>query len=131
MRRWRATAQATGVPVNSADDPVNCTFTLPAVVRLGDIQVTVSSAGRSPAFAGWLKDRIESLLDDSLVDVLDLLAEVRDELHVRRISTETPAWRRALDSGLPELVAQGRIDDARALLIAQLAFDGVRATDHP
>jgi precorrin-2 dehydrogenase/sirohydrochlorin ferrochelatase len=125
-------ARATGVPVNSADDPDNCTFTLPALVRLGDIQVTVSTAGRSPAFAGWLKARIESLLDDSLVDVLDLLAEVRDDLHMNGVSTESPAWRRALDSGLADLVAQGRTDDARALLAAQLAFDGVLAvTDHP
>ena len=123
-------ARATGVPVNSADDPDNCTFTLPAVVRLGDIQVAVSTAGRSPAFAGWLKARIEAVLDDSLVEVLDLLAEVRDDLRVKGVSTEVPAWRRALDSGLPELVAQGRIDDARALLVAQLAFDGaVAATD--
>ncbi len=125
-------ARATGVPVNSADDPDNCTFTLPAVVRVGDIQVSVSTAGRSPAFAGWLKARIEAVLDDSLVDVLDLLADVRDDLRMRGISTEIPAWRRALDSGLPELVAQGRIDDARALLVAQLALDGVRvATDLP
>ncbi len=124
-------AKATGVPVNSADDPDNCTFTLPAVVRLGDIQVTVSTAGRSPAFAGWLKARIEAMLDDSLADVLDLLAEVRDDLHEQGRSTESPAWRRALDSGLPELVAQGRVDDARALLAAQLAFDGGgTVTDH-
>ena len=125
-------AQATGVPVNSADDPDNCTFTLPALVRRGDIQIAVSTAGRSPAFAGWLKARIEALLDESLVDVLDLLAEVRDDLHMSGVSTESPAWRRSLDSGLPELVAQGRIDEARALLVAQLAIDGVRAvTVHP
>ena len=95
-------------------------------------QVSVSTAGRSPAFAGWLKARIEAVLDDSLVDVVDLLSEVRDDLRMRGISTEVPAWRRALDSGLPERVPQGRIDDARALLIALLALDGVSAaTDLP
>jgi precorrin-2 dehydrogenase / sirohydrochlorin ferrochelatase len=121
-------ARATGVPVNSADDPANCTFTLPAVTRLGDIQITVSTAGRSPAFAGWLKDRVEALLDESLIDVLDLLAEVRGDLHDAGVSTESPAWRRALDSGLPELVAQGRVDEARTLLRAQLALDGLHGT---
>lgn len=117
-------ARATGVPVNSADDPVNCSFTLPAIVRKGDIQVTVSTAGRSPALAAYLKERIDALLDDSLVEVLELLAEAREKLQAEGVPTEVPGWRRALTSGLPELVAQGRLDDARALLQAQLALDG-------
>lgn len=117
-------AQATGVPVNSADDPVNCTFTLPAIVRKGDIQITVSTAGRSPALASYLKDRIDALLDDSWVEVLELLAEEREKMRADGLPTEIPAWRRALTSGLPELVAQGRVEDARALLRAQLAIDG-------
>ncbi len=116
-------ARATGVPVNSADDPANCSFTLPALVRKGDIQITVSTAGRSPALAAWLKTRIEAVVHDTYVDLLDLLAETRAELHLAGRSTESPAWRRALDSGLPDLVAQGRIDEARALLHAQLALD--------
>ena len=116
-------ARATGVPVNSADDPDNCSFTLPALVRKGDIQITVSTAGRSPALAAWLKTRIEAVVHDTYVDLLDLLAETRAELQLEGRSTETPAWRRALDSGLPDLVAQGRIDEARALLHAQLALD--------
>ena len=116
-------ARATGVPVNSADDPDNCSFTLPALVRKGDIQITVSTAGRSPALAAWLKTRIEAVVHDTYVDLLDLLAETRAELQLVGRSTESPAWRRALDSGLPDLVAQGRIDEARALLHAQLALD--------
>ncbi len=117
-------AQATGVPVNAADDPVNCTFTLPAIVRKGDIQVTVSTAGRSPALAQWLKERIDALLDDSWVEVLELLAETRDEMRTQGVSTEQPGWRRALASGVPELVAQGRVDEARVLLRAQLDLGG-------
>lgn len=119
-------ARATGVPVNSADDPANCTFTLPSIVRRGDIQVTVSTGGRSPAFASWLKDRIAAVVNDSYIDVLALLGDTRDEMHSRGLSTELPAWRRALDSGLPELIEQGRFDDARALLRAQLAIDGIQ-----
>lgn len=117
-------ARATGVPVNSADDPVNCSFTLPAIVRKGDIQVTVSTAGRSPALAAYLKERIDALLDESWVEVLDLLATEREKLQTDGAPTEVPGWRRALSSGLPELVAQGRLDEARALLRAQLALDG-------
>ena len=113
-------ARAAGIPVNAADDPANCTFTLPALVRRGDLQITVSSGGRSPALAAWLRDRIDEGLDASLLDLLDVLAETRDEMRRAGRPTELPGWRRALDGGLAELVADGRLDDARALLRRQL-----------
>jgi precorrin-2 dehydrogenase/sirohydrochlorin ferrochelatase len=113
-------ARAAGVPVNAADDPENCTFTLPAIARLGDIQVTVSTAGRSPALAVWLRNRIDSALDDTLLDLLELLAATRSEMQAAGLPTELPGWRRALDSGVPELVAEGRLDEARVLLRRQL-----------
>jgi precorrin-2 dehydrogenase/sirohydrochlorin ferrochelatase len=121
-------ARAAGVPVNSADDPANCTFTLPAVARRGDIQVAVATAGRSPALASWLRERIEATLDDSLLDLLDLFSETRAELRAAGAGTELAGWRRALDGEVPALVAAGRIDDARAVLRRELdmpnALDG-------
>ena len=39
---------AANVLVNSADDPANCSFILPAVVRRGDLQLTVSTNGLQP-----------------------------------------------------------------------------------
>jgi precorrin-2 dehydrogenase / sirohydrochlorin ferrochelatase len=113
-------ARAAGVPVNSADDPANCTFTLPAIARNGDIQVAVATAGRSPALASWLRSRIEAALDDSLLDLLDLLASTRGEMRDAGLPTELPGWRRALEGDLPALVADGRLDEARALLRREL-----------
>ena len=113
-------ARATGVPVNAADDPDNCSFTLPAIARKGDIQVTVSTAGRSPALAAWLRNRIDAALDDTLLDLLELLSTTRAEMQAAGLATELPGWRRALDSGVPELVAEGRLDEARVLLRRQL-----------
>lgn len=118
-------AKATGVPVNSADDPDNCSFTLPALIRLGDLQIAVSSTGRSPAFASWMRDRIESTLQQSMSVALEIMAEVRDQVRALGASSETPAWRRALDSGFTELVASGRTEEARTMLWAQLALDGI------
>lgn len=122
-------ARAAGVPVNVADDPANCSFTLPAIARLGDIQITVSTAGRSPVLAAWLRDRIEATLDDALVDALELLAETRAELKAAGRSTELPGWRHALDKGLIDLVADGRADEARLLLRQQLGLDTADAEE--
>ena len=49
--------EATGVWVNAADDPENCTFTLPGRIRRGPLLVTFATGGNSPALASWLRRR--------------------------------------------------------------------------
>lgn len=72
-------AEAHGIWVNSADDPSNCSFTLPALARQGALMLTASTGGVSPALARWLRQRVERELDDAWLTVLDLLSDVRDE----------------------------------------------------
>jgi hypothetical protein len=51
-RRWTgqvaADAEKAGIWVNSADDPANCTFLLPAVHRRGAVTISVSTSGCEP-----------------------------------------------------------------------------------
>jgi precorrin-2 dehydrogenase / sirohydrochlorin ferrochelatase len=109
-------ARATGIPVNVADVPDRCTFTLPAILRRGDIQVAVSTNGRSPVLSGWIRDRIADVLPDALPALVDVLSEARAELRASGRTSEIPGWRAALDDGLYDLVAAGEIDEAGALL---------------
>ena len=114
--------EAANVFVNSADDPANCTFTLPSVARRGDLQVTVSTGGRSPALARWLRKRIEREIDSGYTTLLELLAETRQEARAAFKTSEVPGWEAALDSGLLELVRAGRIVEARSLLRRHLGL---------
>lgn len=49
--------------VNAADDPANCDFILPAVVRRGAITLAASTGGTSPALARRLREELEAYLD--------------------------------------------------------------------
>jgi precorrin-2 dehydrogenase/sirohydrochlorin ferrochelatase len=120
--------EAANVFVNSADDPANCTFTLPSVARRGHLQVTVSTDGRSPALARWLRRRIEREIDSGHAKLLELLAETRSEAKSAFGTSELPGWEAALDSGLLELVRVGRVDEARSLLRRHLGLDTLEAT---
>ena len=112
--------EAAGVWVNSADDPANCAFTLPAVVRQGPITVAVSTGGHSPALSTWLRDRLAAELGPEHEVLLQLLAERRQALRSEGIPTEGLSWQQALDSGMLDLVREGRVAEARELLQACL-----------
>lgn len=118
-----ADAKASGIPVNVADVPQLCTFTLPSVLRRGDLQITVSTHGRSPAFAGWVRRQLEARVDQAWAEALELVAALRDELHTAGRTTEIPGWRQAFDDGFVDLVAAGDRAGARALLLRHLGLD--------
>ncbi|MCY4422054.1 MAG: bifunctional precorrin-2 dehydrogenase/sirohydrochlorin ferrochelatase [Acidimicrobiaceae bacterium] len=113
-----------GVFVNSADDPANCTFTLPSVARRAHLQVAVSTDGRSPALASWLRRRIEREIDSGYSALLNLLADARTEARKAYGTSEVAGWDTALDGGLLELVRVGRVEEARTLLRSHLGLDG-------
>ena len=50
------------IPVNVADSAEECTFLVPARLRRGDLQIAVSTSGRSPRLAKSLRQRLESVL---------------------------------------------------------------------
>ena len=88
-----ADATARGIWVNSADDPANCTFTLPAVARDGDVTVAVGTGGASPALASHLRGEIEDWLGQiGAADAAVSLAAQRRDLHADGVSTESIDW---------------------------------------
>ncbi|MBU6316877.1 MAG: bifunctional precorrin-2 dehydrogenase/sirohydrochlorin ferrochelatase [Acidobacteria bacterium] len=92
-RAVAADASALGVWVNSADDPQNCTFILPAITRRGPVTVAVGTDGSSPALARHLRDRIaDEVLGPEVERAAAELARQRAEFHAAGISTETIDW---------------------------------------
>jgi len=108
-------ARRAGVLVNSADDPQNCDFILPAVARAGDLTVSVSTASRSPGVATWLRKRLESELDWRYRTLLDVAADVRAEVRLVRGTSELPGWSDALDHAFG-FIAAGDTDAGRSVL---------------
>jgi precorrin-2 dehydrogenase / sirohydrochlorin ferrochelatase len=70
-------ARAKNVLCNSVDDPPDCDFFYPSVVRRGDLQIAISTAGKSPALAQRLRQEIDALLPEDTGSWLDELGETR------------------------------------------------------
>lgn len=116
-----ADGEAAGIWVNSADDPANCSFTLPAVVRRGPVVLTVSTGGHSPALAVWLKERIGAEVGPEYEVLATLLSDERAAVRAQGRSTEGMDWRSALDSDMLDLIRSGRVQQAKERLQACLS----------
>ena len=55
-----AEAVAKNIICNAVDDPPFCDFYFPSVVRRGDLQIAISTAGASPALAQRLRKEINA-----------------------------------------------------------------------
>jgi siroheme synthase-like protein len=115
-----ADAEAAGVWVNSADDPEHCSFILPSVHRDGPVTIAVSTSGRSPAQATWLRGRLAEAGGPGLGDLAELLGRARAQVRAGGASTETVDWVGLLDGPLPGLVASGRMDEAERVVQAAI-----------
>jgi len=65
---------------NAVDDPPNCDFYFGSVVSRGDLQVAVSTGGKSPALAQRLRREIDGQLPEDLGPWLGELGQLRDEI---------------------------------------------------
>ncbi|HWO74117.1 MAG TPA: bifunctional precorrin-2 dehydrogenase/sirohydrochlorin ferrochelatase [Dehalococcoidia bacterium] len=109
-----------GVWVNAADDPVNCDFILPSVVRRGEVVVAASTGGASPALARRLREELTAFLDEDYEPLAELLRDVRSEVRSRGLNVDPETWQKALDARLRALVAQRRLEEARVYLLEGL-----------
>jgi len=117
-----AAGKRRGIWVNAADDPTNCDFILPAVVRKGKITLAASTSGASPALARRLREELEAYLTEDMPALADLLAEVRQEVRRRGIKIDSDTWQAAIDERLRVLLAQRRYDGAREHLLDGLGI---------
>jgi precorrin-2 dehydrogenase/sirohydrochlorin ferrochelatase len=91
--------------VNAADDPARCAFYLPAVLRRAPVLVAVSTEGRSPALAAWLRDRIAKSLPSRLDVVAERLADERRDLRAAGVPTEGRDWSERIEALVNEAAA--------------------------
>ncbi len=75
-----AAARARGIPVNIEDVPELCDMHVPALVRRGELLLTVSTGGRAPALAAALRARLEAAFGPEWEDRLEALAAERQRL---------------------------------------------------
>jgi precorrin-2 dehydrogenase/sirohydrochlorin ferrochelatase len=78
---------------NAVDDPPHCDFFYGAIVRRGDLQIAISTNGKSPAFAQRLRELLEQQFGREFAEKVEELGTAREKLF--RSRTE-PSLRKQL-----------------------------------
>lgn len=73
-------ARERGILTNSVDDIPNCDFFFGSVVSRGDLQIAISTAGESPAFAQRLRREIDAQLPADIGPWLAGLGKLRRQI---------------------------------------------------
>jgi len=73
-------ATSKSILCNAVDDPPYCDFFFPSIVRRGDLQIAISTAGESPALAQRLRKELNAALPLDLGPWLAELGNLRREI---------------------------------------------------
>ncbi len=82
-------AQRRGVLCNVVDVPEYCDFFYPAVVRRGDLQIAISTAGQSPSLAQKLRQQLERQFGPGYAEWVQQLGETRRLILASDLHRET------------------------------------------
>jgi precorrin-2 dehydrogenase/sirohydrochlorin ferrochelatase len=82
-------AQERGVLSNVVDVPDLCDFFYPAVVRRGDLQIAISTAGQSPSLAQKLRQQLERQFGEGYAAWVEQLGETRRLVLASDLDKET------------------------------------------
>lgn len=77
-----------GIMVNVVDDPANCDFFVPSILRRDSLCLAISTEGKSPAFARWFRKQMENYISKEYGEFLELLGEIRPEIRELPLSAQ-------------------------------------------
>ena len=108
-RAVAAKAREAGGLVTVADAPESCGFLVPSVVRRGDLTISISTGGGSPALAKRIRQKLDEAIGPEYEAFLKALRELRTQAQkaIPDPAERQAIFRRAMDSELFDHAARG------------------------
>lgn len=115
-------AERLGILCNIADRPDVCNFILPSIVKRGDLTISISTSGKSPAFAKKLRKDLEAEFGEEYAEFLQLMGGIREKLLAEKHEPEAHKhlFEALINKGLVDMVKHRRTDEINSLLLETL-----------
>ena len=89
-------AEREGVLLNVMDITSLCTWIAPAIVKRGDLAISISTSGRSPAMARFIRENIEEHIPEEYGNLLELVGQIRNDLRSKKLKPKFETWQKAI-----------------------------------
>ena len=115
---------------NIADRPQVCNFILPSIVSRGDLTISISTSGKSPALAKKLRIELEEQFGKEYADLLRLMGAIREKLLKQKHEPEAHKhlFEQLISRNLVDMIRDTRKKEIDSLLCEVLG-EGFRFDD--
>ncbi|MEA3428597.1 MAG: bifunctional precorrin-2 dehydrogenase/sirohydrochlorin ferrochelatase [Thermodesulfobacteriota bacterium] len=117
-RQISADAEKLNMLCNIADRPEVCNFILPSIVNRGDLVISISTSGKSPAFAKKLRKELEKQFGVEYAEFLRLMGAIRKKLLSEKHEPEAHKhlFEQIIKSDLVGMIKNNKKEDINSLL---------------
>lgn len=122
-------SRSKGALVNVVDAPELCDFTVPSKMTRGDLLITVSTGGKSPALAKKLRLELEDRYGPEYGTYLEWAGAIREQMKNRLETSKEREyfWQQTLDDEVLSLLRQGRLKDAEEKIKYAIGSTGLKS----
>jgi precorrin-2 dehydrogenase/sirohydrochlorin ferrochelatase len=115
--------------VNVADAPDLGNFSVPSKIAHGDLLITISTGGKSPALARRLGAELAEQYGPEYGIYLDLVAEARTKVKESMNSSKAREafWRQTIDQEVINLLKEGKVKEAEAKINSAIGCFGAES----
>jgi len=110
-----------GVLLNVVDQPDQCSFIAPSIVKRGEVTLAISTGGSSPALARKLREALSDAPALEWADLAGVLALARKEVKKRGLTVDPQRWQCCITPELLQLAQSGREEEALTNLLSSLS----------
>lgn len=123
-------ARGQGTLVNVVDVPELCNFYVNAQVRRGDLTISVSTGGASPALAGKIRKDLERVYGEEYADFLLLMREYRPTIigKIADLERRSAVFKKLSVAGIEKVCRDDSLAAARKA-IEEIINEGARAPE--
>ena len=103
---------AKNIHVNTVDDKERCTFIFPALVKENGITAGITTSGKSPVYAKYVKEQLIELLENINADTVEVLWKYRAAI---KASINNEEERKEIFTRLLNMCVEGALVDDKAV----------------